>query len=136
MKSPLKKAKDKAWVQFSRYIRRRDADEHGYASCVTCGKTEHWKSLQAGHFIDSRNNTVLFNDKLVWSQCPGCNLFKKGNKVAYTLFMMRQGHTAEDITEMLQMKHKTKKMSIADFKDIEDKYLDLNVGLDIKGVDG
>ena len=42
---------------FSIYIRRRYAKDD-IAECVTCGKQDHWKSLQAGHFM-SRNIMLL-----------------------------------------------------------------------------
>ena len=35
---------------FSIYIRRRFA-VNDIAKCVTCGKEDHWKSLQCGHFM-------------------------------------------------------------------------------------
>jgi len=34
---------------FSQYIRLKDS-VGGYATCFTCGKKDHWKKLQNGHF--------------------------------------------------------------------------------------
>ena len=44
---------DKLDVLFSKYIRRRHADEGGTVQCVTCGKLMHWEKdgAQAGHFV-------------------------------------------------------------------------------------
>ena len=133
MKSPKSKLKKKAWDLFSKYIRIKYADKHGFVKCITCNVTRHWQDgMQAGHFIDSRNNTVLFDERLVFPQCVACNMFKKGNKVNYTLFMMRQGYSAEDITEMVNRKYKVKKIPICDYEDlIEDLKVKL-VGLDRK----
>lgn len=124
--------KEQAWKIFSKYIRRKYSDKDGYAECVTCGEKKHWKELQAGHFIDSRNNTVLFCEEIVFPQCVGCNLYKSGNKVEYTLFMLKRGYTTEQIEEFVSMKHRTKKMGIADYQELIDKYTDLNVGLDVR----
>ena len=88
--------------------------------------------MQSGHFIDSRNNTVLFDEKLVFPQCVACNMFKKGNKVNYTLFMLRQGYSAEEITEMVNKKFKTKKISDGEYLDMIDDLKDKLVALDIK----
>jgi len=133
MKSPKAKLKKKAWDLFSKYIRLKYADKEGNVQCVTCGVIRHYKDrMQAGHFIDSRNNTVLFDEKLVWPQCVGCNMFKKGNKVNYTLFMMKQGYSAEELTEMVNKKHKTKKISIFDYMELIEELSDKLVGLDIK----
>lgn len=139
-KSPLRKAKDKAWSVFSKYIRFKYADKDGYCQCVTCGVIKHWKEIHAGHFIDGRNNSVLFDERLVHPQCFHCNSKRpgclNGNKVAYTLFMLKKGHTSSDIAVFEGLKHKVKKMRIADFKDIEDKYLDKLTGLEIARKDG
>lgn len=117
-------AKDAAWTAFSRYIRFANSDDNGNIQCVTCGVIKHWTgdSMQAGHFIDSRNNTVLFDERIVYPQCYSCNVPKHGNKVAYTLFMHRLGHSIEEIEEFESLKFKTKKMSIADFVDVKEEY--------------
>ena len=120
-KSPRQLAKDKAWKEFSRYIRVKFSNSLGECECVTCGKVSHYKELQAGHFIDSRCNAVLFREDLVYPQCPGCNLFKHGNYVQYTLFMLKK-HTQEEIEEFANLKHKTLKYTIDDFKELADMY--------------
>ena len=134
-KSPRIKAKDKAWNVFSKYIRRKYADKDGYIKCVTCGATKYWEKdgMQAGHFISSRCNSVLFDERLVYPQCLSCNIHKSGNKVAFTLFMLKT-YTVDEIAEFEALKHKSKKMSISDYKDIEDKYTDLLIGQDIREV--
>ena len=130
------KAKEKAWRIFSKYIRLKYADRNGYVKCVTCGKRDHYKNLHAGHFIDGRNNSILFNERLVFPQCFHCNSklmgCLAGNKVSYTLFMLKR-YSKKQIEEFESMKFQTKKMGISDFKDIEEKYLDKLVGLDMKG---
>jgi hypothetical protein len=49
--SKLKKELDK-W--FSLYIRLRYATDEGMAQCYTCGKVDHYKKLQCGHFMSRR----------------------------------------------------------------------------------
>ena len=63
----------------SELIRRKYADENGYAICFTCGKHEPWKDLQAGHGIGGRGNYVLFLEEVIKPQCDVCNIFRKGN---------------------------------------------------------
>jgi len=82
--------KKKAWALFSEKIRRRGADHNGFNFCVTCGKIAHWKDLQAGRFIDGRNNSILFDERGVHPQCLACNIFKSGNKVEYFRFMQEK----------------------------------------------
>lgn len=100
----------KAWKAFSAYIRRREADYRDWNTCFTCGKRSHWKELQAGHFVDGRNNTVLYDPRLVKPQCRNCNLFLKGNKVQYTLKMLEK-YTPQEIAEMESLKRVKKPMS-------------------------
>ncbi len=72
-KPNLKLAKAKAWKAFSIYIRTRDclrfSGDPELGKCVTCNKAFPFKSLQAGHFISGRTNSVLFDERLVYSQC-------------------------------------------------------------------
>jgi hypothetical protein len=47
--------------------------------CYTCGTPAHWKSLQAGHGISGRGNSILFEIAVIRPQCVACNLYKHGN---------------------------------------------------------
>lgn len=69
MKESISKLKKVAWKLCSEYNRRKDANADGYTSCVTCGKVAHYKSLQAGHFVPSRCNSILFDDRGIHAQC-------------------------------------------------------------------
>jgi len=131
-KTEYAKAKEKAWNAFSKYIRLKYADKNGYVKCVTCSTINQWNdNMQAGHFVDSRNNTVLFDEELVYPQCYRCNMPLKGNKVKYTLFMLSKGYTTDDIEWFESLRHKTKRMTICEFQEIEEEYLDKLVGFDI-----
>lgn len=122
-KTPKQRAKIRAWKIFSKYIRKKYADKYGNVVCVTCGKKDKWENLQAGHFIDGRNNTVLFNEMLVHPQCGICNINLHGNKIPYVLFMKQKyGLSDEEILELTKLKRKVKQMTLQDFLDIESKY--------------
>ncbi len=122
-------AKDKAWNSFSRYIRTRDCirftgnPEEG--RCITCNRWYPFKQLQAGHFIQGRGNAVLFDERLVYSQCFGCNgnppFGKGGNYVEYFLFMEREWGR-EKLDEFIALKHSTLIYKIPDFIDIKESY--------------
>lgn len=134
-KSDKTKQKDKAWSAMSKYIRLKNSDEYGNCICVTCGKTKHWKEIHAGHFVDGRNNTVLFDERLVFPQCFHCNSKRPGclagNKVKYFLYMKSLGYTDDELEAFDNMKHQTKKLSIAELKEIQDYYEDKLCGLEI-----
>ncbi len=79
--------------------------------------------MQAGHYIDGRNNTVLYDEKLVHPQCLRCNVFLKGNKVSYTVFMANKYClTIEQIAEMDNLKHKSRPMKAFEHEAIFIKY--------------
>ena len=125
-KSPERKAKERAWSWFSKYRRLLFATVDGYCMCVTCGVVKHWKELQAGHYVDGRNNTVLFMEELVYPQCFKCNSKRPGceagNKIKFTAFLMKKGYVIEQLDNFDNLKFKTKKMILQDFEEIEAKY--------------
>ncbi len=128
--SRSKRAKNRAWNLFSLYIRLRAADDDGYVECVTCGTKRHYKKMQAGHFIDGRKNAVLFDERIVYPQCYRCNVALNGNKVAYTLFMLKK-HTRAEIAGFEALKNEIRRYKAEDYEDIADKYEDYICGLDM-----
>ena len=105
------KWKDKAWDQFSRYIRMRDCLETTgtitEGRCVTCGRLYSYKKLQAGHCVPGRGNAILLHEQAVHAQCRGCNVFQGGRHSDYALIIIdRYGR---DVLETLQRLSKTAK---------------------------
>lgn len=80
--SKLKKKLDEL---FSKFIRQRGADENGMNRCFTCGKVAHWKLLQCGHYVSRTKLATRWDEVNCQVQCPGCNLFKEGNKPNFTV---------------------------------------------------
>jgi len=128
-KTPRQKAKDDAWKAFSIYIRTRDCirfcgstDE---GMCVTCKRIYPFKQLQAGHFISGRGNAVLFDERLVYAQCVGCNgnppFGKGGNYVEYFRFMIDEVGL-EKIDEFRRLKNTTKVYKEYDFVELKELY--------------
>lgn len=124
-KPSLSKAKKKAWTQFSVYVRTRDCirfcNSLDEGKCVTCGRIFPFKSLQAGHFIPGRTNAVLFDERLVFTQCMACNVFLGGNYIEYFVFMESEWGRAK-IDEFRALKHQTVRYSVADFERLEADY--------------
>ena len=115
-------AKKRAWTACSRYIRQKYADYNGYASCVTCGVTKHWKDLDAGHFISkSRGNSIYFEEENIHPQCAGCNRFHEGNKHQYTLYMIDM-YGREKVEELEQLARTRVHYRVKDYLEIEEYY--------------
>ena len=94
-KKGVKYWKKKAWDEFSKYIRLRDAIKTTGTKenlvCCTCGKQypAFGKGCaQAGHFVPSRSHALLFRESGVHGQCYNCNQTLKGNWVSYEEFML------------------------------------------------
>lgn len=130
-RSPKQKAKDDAWSAFSKYIRLRDClrftGHPDDGMCITCRRPYPFKSLQAGHFIQGRSNSVLFDERIVYSQCFSCNgnppFGLGGNYVEYFVFMEKEWGR-EKIEEFRALKHEAKQYKTHDYLQIEQEYKD------------
>ncbi len=105
---------------FSRYIRLRDADKTGICTCVTCGAKIHWKNIQNGHFITRGNYKYRRSVVNCWSQCMPCNIYKSGNYIAYTLFMIWK--YGQGIVEEMQEDRELIKISTPEIREMIEKY--------------
>ena len=81
--SKLKKELDK-W--FSLYIRLRESTE-GLCQCFTCGKVDHYKRMQNGHFQSRRFLPTRFDEENCQVQCPACNVFRYGEQYKFGLHL-------------------------------------------------
>lgn len=74
---------NKADKVFSQYIRRRYTDDNGFTECYTCGKKDHWKELQCGHFMSRKHYSTRWNETNCQVQCAGCNVFRYGEQYKF-----------------------------------------------------
>ena len=101
---------------FSIYIRRRYAKDN-IAECVTCGKRDNWKNLQAGHFMSRKHYATRWDEDNVEVQCMGCNVYRYGEQY---LFAKHLGEDKAD--ELLVKSRQIKKFTDADLLDLIDLY--------------
>lgn len=86
-KKPLRKNLIKQLdTVFSQYIRQRYA-KSGIAICVTCGKQDDWKKLQAGHFMSRRHYSTRWDEDNVQVQCYGCNVMNQGQQFLFSKYL-------------------------------------------------
>mgnify|MGYP001077670585 FL=1 len=69
---------------FSEYIRRRKGE---IATCVTCGKKDHWKKQQAGHFMSRKHYATRWDEDNVEVQCRACNVFRYGEQYLFAKYL-------------------------------------------------
>ena len=108
--------------------RLEHSDDNGYCACVSCGKQDHYKNMDGGHFIPKGDSSYwALEHENVHPQCKGCNGFGMRYGTAsqqYTIFM--QDMYGEDfVKHMLKTKKKTKKIYTPDYremiKDLDDQ---------------
>jgi len=75
--SKLKKELDK-W--FSLFIRLREATDEGICQCFTCGKIDHYKKMQCGHFQSRRHLATRWHEWNCQVQCVKCNMYEQGEQ--------------------------------------------------------
>ena len=121
-KKPLSWYKKKAWDLLSKVKRYVDwNDGNGNNVCYTCGAIKPAKEMQAGHLLDSRCNSILFDERGLKPQCPGCNLFKSGNKEVYIpKFIDEYGRELYD--ELVAQKHQIRKISRSEYEEMIEGY--------------
>ena len=71
---------------FSQYIRLKDS-VGGYATCFTCGKKDHWKKLQNGHFQSRKHYATRWDEQNCQVQCAGCNVFLYGEQFLFAKYL-------------------------------------------------
>jgi hypothetical protein len=120
--------KGKAWHEFSRYIRVRDAlrTTRGIENCKCCSCGRIYpafglKCLQAGHFIPGRHNAVLFNELGCHGQCYNCNVRLKGAWPEYHEFMV-DNYGQEAVDYMLMEKNQTIKFLPFELEELRNLY--------------
>jgi len=120
--------KKKAWDEFSKFIRLRDAlkttGHQDFLVCCSCGKTypAFGKGCaQAGHFVPGRGNAILFDERGVHGQCYNCNVNLKGNWPGYMDFMLKTyGH--EVVDELLRLNKTVRKYGVVELEEMRDSY--------------
>jgi len=114
----LKKDLDKV---FSIFIRTRDLDENGQATCFTCLVKKPWKQMHAGHFQSRSKLNTRFNPVNVQVQCPRCNLWSQGEQYQFGINLDKR--YGEGTAENLRIEsERTGRISEAEYKELINYY--------------
>ena len=90
------------------FVRKRDTDFSGYATCISCGIMG--ENYQVGHYYSRVHdfNTLLGGEaRNVNLQCVTCNSYKRGNPRGYAVGLLRK--YGKDVIMELDKKKTTKK---------------------------
>lgn len=105
---------------FSIYVRRSNADNNGYCTCVTCNKKIYWKEIQAGHFMSRKHYSIRWDLRNVKPQCKACNVFRYGEQFKYSLYLGN-----ELSNELHDLSHKIIKFSTYELLEMVNYYTKL-----------
>jgi len=101
---------------FSQYIRLRYSINE-ISTCFTCGKKDHWKKLQNGHFQSRRHYITRWDELNCQVQCAGCNVFKFGEQFLFGQYLDQK--YGEGTSRTLHIKaQKTIKISNIEIQDL------------------
>ena len=122
-KSTRKRLIDKLDKIFSQYIRLRESKNHN-SECFTCGKVDHWKKLQNGHFMSRKHLSTRWDETNCKVQCAGCNVFRYGEQYKFSVGLnAKYGDGTADA--MLQKSRQTLKIDNAELEAKIKYYQDL-----------
>jgi len=99
-----------------RIVKIKAADENGYASCVTCGKVDHWTLMDGGHYISRTYTAHKLLEENIHPQCKGCNRFDHRVHDDYARYM-RLTYGDEFTDWLTDSKRETKKWSRPDINE-------------------
>lgn len=75
---------------FSIFIRLRDSDHNGIGKCISCGKPDHWKSCDNGHYIGRQHISTRWDEINCNLQCRHENRFEEGKKAEYRVGLIKK----------------------------------------------
>lgn len=105
-KQGLSKLKEDLDDIFSKYIRLKAADSNLKCRCYTCSNYIEWKYIQNGHYWSRGELPLRWSEQNCKPQCVSCNIYKEGNKPAYTQALIRE--YGESILDILESKKNNK----------------------------
>ncbi len=81
----LSKCIEKTAQDLQLLVRIESADAKGFASCCSCGRRDHYKKLNGGHYVSRGFKATILDRQNVHAQCVRCNVID--NLPGYTAFL-------------------------------------------------
>lgn len=98
--------------------------EFGQCVCVTCGKVGPWKgnaigggTIETGHFLASRRNSIVLEESNAHPQCKHCNQHLSGNQGNYEIWMQHV-YGQEEIDRLRKLKTESRKFTHDELVDL------------------
>ena len=108
---------------FSEYIRKKNADNKGFVTCITSKKKYHYSEVDAGHFISRKQMSTRWHEDNVWPQSRFDNRYRYGKQYEYSLALEKKKKGLPK--HLYNLSKETVKYSISDLKEMVEKYKNL-----------
>lgn len=76
---------------------------HPWIKCYTCGKIDHWKRMDCGHWISRRKYGVRWDFRNTRPQCTTCNSYNEGEKDRFQAHLERDGVNVKAVRDLADM---------------------------------
>ena len=116
-KPSAKTLKPKAAALLQKLVRMKAADAEGWCECVTCGKRDHYKAMDGGHFVSRQHTAHLLREENIHPQCKRCNKWLHGALDKYTLYMVDM-YGRDFVDHLIATKTQVRKYTAAELEDI------------------
>lgn len=111
---------DDCAVLMQKIVRLKDFNQNGYCTCVTCGKTGHWKEMQGGHYISRVYTSTKLLEENIHPQCRGCNMYGHRVHDDYTVYMI-DTYGEDFVRELNEIKRNTKKYTRTEVTELREE---------------
>jgi len=102
------RCKNDALKEFQKLRRMQESYLDGTAFCISCGKSQHMKEMDGGHYISRTRTVTAFSPLNVWPQCKYCNQHLNGNQSEYRRGLITKvGVEAVEFLEEMQKEELT-----------------------------
>lgn len=68
---------------FSEWIRLRDSDANGWATCITSGRRLPWRQVDCGHYVSRAKWSVRYEERNAHAQSKMANRYQGGHFVEH-----------------------------------------------------
>lgn len=121
----ISKLKKEVWDICSKYVRTRDCLKTtgtvDFGNCITCTALIRLKDGDAGHFIQGRMNSILFDETCVHLQCRRCNRFLGGEPLKYRRAIIRLYGEGYDV-QLEERAMETKKFTRTELAELKEYF--------------
>lgn len=88
---------------FSKYIRLRDASDHGTFRCISCGKVKAFRKADCGHFYSRMHMSTRYDEDNCHAECAYCNRISADHLIGYQEHLIEK--IGQERFDKLRLRH-------------------------------